>query len=505
MPLYTARALGAVATPPTLVRFMVELAAPKTAHVRVLEPACGDAPFLAAFAARFGLHHTFVGIDIHPQALQQARTRVPFAEFVEGDFLLWEPEHPFDIILGNPPYGIIGDASHYPIHVFKERKPLYKRRFHTWRGKYNIYGAFLEQAVRLLAPGGRLVFVIPASWLVLDDFTKLRAFLAREGALHVYYLGKVFKGRNVSVVVLRFEKGGHGLKLYDREKLITEKTQYHGEIIRFETPEWLAFERQGPPLERFFVIRFAARSPEIRRHPAVRTRPEPGLVPVLTGRNLKPGWIDYEHGYSGLWMPKEAAPSLRPFYGFPHIVVAHTKGVRVVAAVDTRCYPWREEFHLLPKGGRMEVGDLERIAAYLNSPTIQEYVGFLYRDFVPHLTKTMLKRIPCPRTCSTAHRRRSYLWRFEMPDPQAVAVLRAFEDFLAKVPLETYRQALMPVKTVEQDLPKALSPLPAIYDAYWTSEPRSFLPYDAFFEAWWETHLKPLDAFIRKYFWGMLP
>lgn len=394
--MYTARALGAVATPPKLVRFMVELAAPNKSRSRVLEPACGDAPFLAAFAARFGTHHTFVGVDVDPTVFRQARVRVPFAEFIEEDFLLWEPGQTFDIIIGNPPYGIIGDASHYPIHIFKERKPLYKRRFQTWRGKYNIYGAFLEQAVRLLAPGGRLVFVVPASWLVLDDFIHLRAFLAREGALHVYYLGKVFKGRNVSVVVLRFEKGGQGLKLYDHQTLITEKSQYEGDIIRFETSEWLEFERRGLPLERFFVIRFAARSPEIRRHPAVRTHPEPGLVPVLTGRNLKPGWIDYEHSYSGLWMPREAAPSLRPFYGFPHIVVAHTKGVRVVAAVDTRCYPWREEFHLLPKGGQMGVRDLERVVAYLNSPIVQEYVGFLYRDFVPHLTKTMLKRLPLP-------------------------------------------------------------------------------------------------------------
>jgi hypothetical protein len=47
-------------------------------------------------------------------------------------------------------------------------------------------------------------------------------------------------------------------------------------------------------------------------------------------------------------MPPEDAPRLRAFYALPHIVVAHTKGTRVVAAVDRRCYPWREEFHLVP-------------------------------------------------------------------------------------------------------------------------------------------------------------
>jgi adenine-specific DNA-methyltransferase len=103
--------------------------------------------------------------------------------------------------------------------------------------------------------------------------------------------------RNVVAVILVLERGKEGLNLYDqgsKEPVI---------IIRFETPEALAFEREG--------IYFAARSPEIRRHPSVVREPKEGLVPILTGRNLKPGWI-----YSGLWMPREEAPSLRFFYAF---------------------------------------------------------------------------------------------------------------------------------------------------------------------------------------------
>lgn len=80
-------------------------------------------------------------------------------------------------------------------------------------------------------------------------------------------------------------------------------------------------------------------------------------------------------------------------YGFPHIVVGHTKGIKVVAALDERCYPWREEFHLVPKVGDL---DLQAIVWYLNSEPVQTYVRTLYRDFVPHLTLTMLKRVPIP-------------------------------------------------------------------------------------------------------------
>lgn len=92
-------------------------------------------------------------------------------------------------------------------------------------------------------------------------------------------------------------------------------------------------------------------------------------------------------------MPRERAAELRAFYGFPHLVVAHTKGTRVVCAYDERCYPWREEFHLLPK---VEGLDLPAIMRHLNSEEVQQYVMQLYRDFVPHLTASMLRRVPVP-------------------------------------------------------------------------------------------------------------
>jgi adenine-specific DNA-methyltransferase len=391
----TERSLGRVETPPEVVRFMVSLAeAPRGG--RVLEPACANAPFLKAFREAHGSSYRFVGVEIDPSALDLP----PWAEGVAGDFLLWEPREVFDLVLGNPPYGIVGEASKYPIHVLKEVKGLYKEAFSTWRGKYNLYGAFMEKSIRLLKPGGILVFVVPTTWLVLEDFSLLRAFLAREGKTEVHYLGEVFPGRRVSAVVLRFEKGGRGLALWDTKReggefvpeLWEQYPNWRGEMIRFETEETRRLEASGTPLGDLFHIRFAARSPEFKGHPAVRKEPRPGLVPVLTGKNLRSGWIDYEKSGSGLWMPKEKAGEIRDFYKVPHLVVAHTKGTRVVAAWDERAYPWREEFHLVPKDG-MKL-DLRALVGWLNSETMQKHVRTLYRDFVPHLTLRMLERLP---------------------------------------------------------------------------------------------------------------
>jgi hypothetical protein len=83
-------------------------------------------------------------------------------------------------------------------------------------------------------------------------------------------------------------------------------------------------------------------------------------------------------------------------------------------------------------------------------------------------------------------------------------MLSQYEEFLAAIPLDEYRQSLMPVKTVEQDLPQDLNPLPDIYRHYWAqSVPANGFPdYESFFANWWQDHLVPLDRFIRQYFWG---
>lgn len=379
-----------VPTPEGVKRFMISLAKPERPALSVLEIACGDAPFLYAFAERYGKSHKFTGIEILPELAKRAREKVPFATIVEGDFLLWETDERFDIIIGNPPYGIVGSAQHYA--RYDADKSVYKPRIQTWHGQPNIYGAFVERSVRLLSPGGKLVVVIPSGWMVLDSFSLLRRFLAQEGGMDIHYLGRVFPAKKVNVVVVVFQKGGRGVRLFvPEQKEPAIKENYNGEMIRFETPEMIDLEQNGVPLGEVFEIHIAPRSGEFRRYSFVENSPRPGLVPVLTGRNLKPGKIDYDTCYSGLWMPPEKTSLLRTFLGLPHIVVGHTKGARMVTAYDTKCYPWREEYHLVPRVSINEAALVE----YLNGAGIQRYIGTLYRG-ITHITASMLRLVPIP-------------------------------------------------------------------------------------------------------------
>jgi adenine-specific DNA-methyltransferase len=387
------RELGAIYTPKPIIDFMLSrLKLSSSEPLSVLEPACADAPFLAAFQEKFGTQHRLFGVEIDSES--EPNDALENVEFHGQDFLLWETAQRFDVVIGNPPYGIIGNESHYPISALKQVKSEYKARSTTWRGKYNIYGAFIEKSVRLLKPNGQLCFIVPATWLVLDDFILLRKFLSEQGEMHIYYLGKAFEKVNVVAVVLHFIKNAsRALRLYDGEILQVKREDYNGDLIAFEDGFTQEFEQKHQArLGDFFHVHFAARSPEVKKSAIVFSEKGKGRTPLLTGRNLKPNAIDYETNYTGLYAVHHRAKELRAFYGFPHIVVGHTKGAKVVAALDERCYAWREEFHLVPKCAI----DERAVVAYLNSEPVQRYVATRYREMIPHLTKTQLLRLPVP-------------------------------------------------------------------------------------------------------------
>jgi hypothetical protein len=86
----------------------------------------------------------------------------------------------------------------------------------------------------------------------------------------------------------------------------------------------------------------------------------------------------------------------------------------------------------------------------------------------------------------------------------AQKTLQAFEAFLGSLDLASYRKKYQRIKTVEQNLPRNLSPLPDLYKHYWkpTEGNPAFPSFEDFFNRWWDEHLEPLNAFRQRYFWG---
>jgi adenine-specific DNA-methyltransferase len=394
---------GAVSTPKEVVRFMLKVSEiDRWEGLSILEPGCGFYDFSREIFCQHP-NNIFTGVEINRKIYEIVSTLFPFRTIL-ADFLLWDTNERFDLIIGNPPYGILG-SKRYPIRVSKEVKEKYKRLYETMRGKYNAYGLFIEKGIKLLKEGGKLVFIVPCTFMILDEFSKLREFLARSGEIKIYYLDNKVFDKNVTVCVLVITKSSQLkgiLELYEVKNNLRDivfwyvKRGYKGEIIRFENEETRRFEEGKPCIQDIFELHFAARSIEYYKNPNVSREPKPGYICVLKGDNLHPNWIDYEHCYSGLWVPKDSVGEFRWFYKIPHIVVGHTKGGRIVAAVDDKCYAWREEIHLIPKVS-LSIEEMKKIAEYLNSDEVQWYVKTLYKDITPHTTITQLRLLPLPK------------------------------------------------------------------------------------------------------------
>jgi len=398
--------IGYFDTPQNIVNFMINLI-PREKIVsarRILEPGCGLAPFSRALAGIRGSWDGLECIDINEEIVRELKRRYPGYTVRHGDYLLVEIKEKYDIIIGNPPYGIIGDESHYAISTLKDRRELYKRLYETWRGKYNIYGAFIEKSVKILSEGGILVFIVPATWMILDEFAKLRRFLAERGRIKVYYVGRVFSDLNVVCVVLYFVKGGRGLELYDAENLkspVLNKTveDYSGEMITFETSLTREIEESAVArLGELFDIKISPRSPEIKKSQLVSTKKlTEEHIPILNGKNLNPNWIDYNTCYSGYYIKRGDVGRLREWFLRDRIVVGHTKGGKLVAAIDYRHYPWMGDvYHLIPRS--LETSQhrftLEEVNQILNSHIMNRYMREKYREITPHVMKSQLEILP---------------------------------------------------------------------------------------------------------------
>lgn len=103
-----------------------------------------------------------------------------------GHSPLFEPEIRFNRIIANPPYGAY--QSHHRRAVLKKRYPgLYVR---------DTYGVILYHCFRLLDQEGRLVFIIPDTFLWLHRHDFLRRTLLNESTIEeiVLFPSKFFPG-----------------------------------------------------------------------------------------------------------------------------------------------------------------------------------------------------------------------------------------------------------------------------------------------------------------------
>jgi SAM-dependent methyltransferase len=173
---------GFVPTPRETVDTMVELLfegrVPR-ADSFVLDPGCGTGEFIDGVIRwcqqRQLALPRITGVESDPRhipALRAKYNRLRAICIEHADFLA-ETRALYDYIVGNPPYVPITELS-------EAEKARYRARYSTARGRFDLYLLFFEEALRRLAPGGRLVFITPEKYLYVETAGPLREFLARH-------------------------------------------------------------------------------------------------------------------------------------------------------------------------------------------------------------------------------------------------------------------------------------------------------------------------------------
>lgn len=203
---------GLVLTKPHVVELILDLCG-YTSHkdlstLRLLEPACGQGAFLLPAIDRLlvsakaysidvqSLTDTIAAFDIEEEhvaitrnsvvellgrhGVQTALARTVAERWVQqADFLLTPIAGHFDFIVGNPPYIRIEQLS--PLIQAE-----YRQRYATLYDRADLYVAFIERSLRLLASKGVVGFICADRWTLNKYGAPLRELVSRDFSVRTY-------------------------------------------------------------------------------------------------------------------------------------------------------------------------------------------------------------------------------------------------------------------------------------------------------------------------------
>lgn len=117
----------------------------------------------------------------------------------------WHKEFPeimkkggFDVVIGNPPYG--ADIS-------KEEQKYFVAQFSTASYKLDTYALFIEKSLGLLNDNGYLGFIVPYTWLSIQQHKKLRELVLNYNLYQIIDLPtKIFEDADLDTVIVGIAK-----------------------------------------------------------------------------------------------------------------------------------------------------------------------------------------------------------------------------------------------------------------------------------------------------------
>ena len=153
--------------------------------------------------------------------------------FINQDFLLWENEYSYDLIIGNPPYG--------KINTDQIQASLYKTVFKNKKTN-NIFSFFIEKAIKI---SRYISFIVPKSLLNAPEFNKTRETIENYNLITLTDYGeKAFRGVKIETISFLLDTcKKNKYKQIKIESYITNTVFYQNKdyIFSKEFPYWLIY------------------------------------------------------------------------------------------------------------------------------------------------------------------------------------------------------------------------------------------------------------------------
>jgi len=214
---------------------MVSLLDLKKGH-SVLEPCAGDGAFVDQI-----LSYRHKGklqlYDMSPESIKSLNEKYNAIKNISielEDFVFQITSEKYDRIIANPPYG-----AYQSLEKRKQLKKMYPSVYAK-----ETYGVFLLRSLEMLDTGGKLVFIIPDTYLTLHMHAGLRSELVNNYTIDSITLfpSKFFPGVNfgyagLSIIEITNTKPSkkHKFKVYDHLTCQSELSEIHKNQERYES------------------------------------------------------------------------------------------------------------------------------------------------------------------------------------------------------------------------------------------------------------------------------
>ncbi len=391
---------GAYYTPRNIVRNMLNSAGCTAGDI--FDPCCGSGSILLTAAEMFNLPpEKLCGVDNDPLAVFIARVnlllafpglvftpRIYCADYCRnsGQFELLQKK--FDLIVTNPPWGAAGEND------FSE----------------SFAGVF-HRAAQQLAPGGKMVFLLPEAVLNVKKHSALRRYILNELDLRSIRLyKKLFSGVATGFVEIFCRNGSPGkniiLSLPDGTVHQVPRARYIENAncnfsLHSNETETLLKHIEKQKKHTLKASRWALGIVTGNNSKLISTRKTSGTEAVFCGRDITPYCIAPASRYIGFDRSKFQQCAPDELYRAPEKLVYRFIAEKPVFALDDQQHLFLNSANILiPQIPGMSI---KTVMALLNSKVLAFY--YRYRCGGRKVLKSHLEMLPFPEVDEAADRR----------------------------------------------------------------------------------------------------